>query len=516
MELYQIYNRYPSQDWDFAELICNHNSDIRLLKLLIEKINHAWQLVKPLKTFRFLDFIDDHKLSTADVVFYKFCYFYFDRMSQVDNPLSFFKRKLTQLLNYSLKNEHINMGLIIKYKDLPWDWPLVCQKVKMNICNMIALYPDIPLNYYDYCKNPGLTVEILKRLHKYKVNLNWNTITLNDAITPDEMFLNTDLPWNYDLIIRKPNLSIQNIVKCKNYKNQLNHLLITDIDFIIENKQSQLNWNLLSSVVHIDDIMRHSELPWNYVFVSENPTLTIKIVKNRLHLKWNWPAISKNDNITKIDIQKNENLPFDWQNVAQNKNIDIKFVCKYINHFYNSDCWINLSQNVAFTLDDVYQYVIVRKNDINDIVYTPPGTKACLSYTMVKNDNITYWYIHDYLNNYDFVSYNSYVFENENDINSFCKYLPWSFTYAQRTMMMTTQFDNQKINLINFYNLSQNDYTCKTVDYYENRRENSIKFCKQIKEELLHITWHPDHFKKLCLTESERKIFDNKNENVYL
>jgi len=516
MDLYELYNKYPTEDWDFAELLRNENSNIRLLSLFVEKINRAFELVEHETKFQFLNFLENHDFSKADVVFYKYVYFYFDRFSYTQNGLTFFKLKLQQLLNCTLQNDNINFQLIIRFVKLPWDWPLICRTVKMNILNVIAIFPELPLNYCDYCKNPGVTIEIVRTLHRSKKVLNWNSLTLNESITADEIFENDDLPWNYDIVIRKPYISLKNVLKCKNYKNHLTQLYITDINFIIENKQYQLNWNMPSSTVHVDDIFNHLELPWNYVFVSTNPTLRLELVKSHLHLTWDWAYLSKNEAITKHDIERNIELPFKWENVSQNTNVDIAFVCKHINRFSNGDCWSNLSENSGFLLDEVYRYVIVQKTKIEDVVEPPAEFTTCLEYTKIKNNDTTYWYVQDRINNISFVSYNSYVFDNENSISSNVKYLPWCFIYTQRNMKLSTSFDKQKINFINFYNISQSAYRCNTLEYYEKREQSTIKMCKQIKEELLQITWHPDHFQRLCLSEAEQNIFKHKNENVYL
>jgi len=66
-------------------------------------------------------------------------------------------------------------------------------------------------------------------------------------------------------------------------------------------------------------------------------------------------------------------------------------------------------------------------------------------------------------------------------------------------------FIERNIDKIDWINLSMNKFSEKenTLQYYKQRKAQTIKQTKQIKEELIAETWHPDRFIRWCVDNEE-------------
>lgn len=68
-------------------------------------------------------------------------------------------------------------------------------------------------------------------------------------------------------------------------------------------------------------------MQWDYNLLSQNESITWKMVRNNLNKPWNWKYLSKNKAITIDIIEENEFLKWDWSSISQNPNITFDIIC---------------------------------------------------------------------------------------------------------------------------------------------------------------------------------------------
>jgi hypothetical protein len=60
-----------------------------------------------------------------------------------------------------------------------------------------------------------------------------------------------------------------------------------------------------------EDIENHPELPWNWKYISQNPTITLDFVLKNHNKRWDWSRLTLNSAITREDIKNHPELPWD-------------------------------------------------------------------------------------------------------------------------------------------------------------------------------------------------------------
>jgi hypothetical protein len=100
------------------------------------------------------------------------------------------------------------------------------------------------------------------------------------------------------------------------------------INIIKDNILKKWNWIHISKNKGItwDAIVNNPELPWNWFTISQNPNITLRIIKENPDKPWNWYFISMNPNITWKIIEDNPDKPWDWNGFSKNPNITLKII----------------------------------------------------------------------------------------------------------------------------------------------------------------------------------------------
>ena len=151
-----------------------------------------------------------------------------------------------------------SMDIVLKNPTKPWDWSALTLNDNINEDDMIK-NPDLPwvfgvLGYYrlDYPQ-----VKILRFFRNKFNNADWRDFT---GDTPWHIIkTNLDIPWDPLYI----NFTHGDITSDDD---------ISVIEYFIESG-FHVNWVKLSLVADISVIKDHPELPWDWSYVSMNPTL---------------------------------------------------------------------------------------------------------------------------------------------------------------------------------------------------------------------------------------------------
>lgn len=65
-------------------------------------------------------------------------------------------------------------------------------------------------------------------------------------------------------------------------------------------------------------LRQYPDKPWNWNFLSENPSISIKDILTHPHKPWNWTEINLNPGITMEDIVNYSDYPWSWDDISQN------------------------------------------------------------------------------------------------------------------------------------------------------------------------------------------------------
>jgi hypothetical protein len=85
---------------------------------------------------------------------------------------------------------------------------------------------------------------------------------------------------------------------------------------------------------------------------------------------------------------------------------------------------------------------------------------------------------------------------------------PWNWNGISKNPNLTMEFIEKNIEKINFQHLSSNNFGWKkdnTLEYYKQRKSQTIKQTELLKEELIAKTWHPARFMDWCIDNEELK-----------
>ena len=75
------------------------------------------------------------------------------------------------------------------------------------------------------------------------------------------------------------------------------------------------NWNQY----FFNFIVKHSDKPWDWKWLSGNSNITWEIVQQNPDKPWDWYGLSINPNITMDNVEANPNKPWDWTWLSRNK-----------------------------------------------------------------------------------------------------------------------------------------------------------------------------------------------------
>ena len=74
----------------------------------------------------------------------------------------------------------------------------------------------------------------------------------------------------------------------------------------------------------VDELLSAKNAKWNWRLLSQNPSISLKIIEKNIEKPWEWSFLSKHPNITWEFIKNNINLDWVWYYICQNPNITFK------------------------------------------------------------------------------------------------------------------------------------------------------------------------------------------------
>jgi hypothetical protein len=218
---------------------------------------------------------------------------------------------------------HFQITDIIENLDLPWVYSCIINKNKsINIHQLSILIHQ--LNRVISLKKESI--------------LNWKKITKNKGVTIEDIKNTSDNPmycWEYNELFKNPHFTI----KYLDYYMSINNLY-EKIEYkysnngkYIDNKQDKiyLLWKYLSKsrLTTLADIDNHPEYPWDFIWVSCNPNLTIDFIHKYRYKIWNNEFLQQNSAISVVQfIEYKKMYPYElnYKSLSMNNSINLEYV----------------------------------------------------------------------------------------------------------------------------------------------------------------------------------------------
>ena len=251
--------------------------------------------------------------------------------------------------NYSIisKKSSTTMDTIIENPDLPWDWFEVTSNPNVTF-EFIISHPDFPWNWNVISQQLAVTTDFIEKFPDKPWN--WNLLSCNYHIPFSFMCKHWDKLWNWHKVKVKCDITINDIMTrpyvnwCSFSVANIPNLTVCDIRKIGHHAN---NWDALSKRINVNDIFENPDLPWNWIYVSMNPTLTSELCK-KYSYKLNLSNLCSNEHLsistifqiypdineyimsicserTDLDsdvILTNIQRPWNWNKIANNSAVD--------------------------------------------------------------------------------------------------------------------------------------------------------------------------------------------------
>ena len=217
------------------------------------------------------------------------------------------------------QHPNITWDIIQDNKDIPWNWKYISLNPNITF-EIIQENPSHSWDWHNISKNPNITWKIIQD-NKYKP-WDWSGVSQNPNITWDIIINNLEKKWDIPNIFKHPNITWDMI-----------QILVIKYNIVINN--------------------------YNLIYISQNPNITVEIIKENMNYKWPCEWLSENPNMTMEFILENLDKNWSWYDLSKNPNITFDDIKKTLDPHKANSCnwvWEKLSNNPNITWD------IVNKN----------------------------------------------------------------------------------------------------------------------------------------------------------
>jgi hypothetical protein len=239
-------------------------------------------------------------------------------------------------------------------------WPMICRFSKTITFSDIINNPDVNWDYSGLLRNYCFDKYKIYTFHNHKLDCEysdelkkhtklWANIEsyIIDPYTKESYY-------NWDDISKHENLTYETIINICNscwYPVPFNWKLIylnKNIDkslYLNSNPSRYIDFNVISQVVNLEDVLTYDDINWNWYAISLNQNIKLETITKHLNLKWNWYAISIRSDLTIDFIRKYQTL-LDWKQLSKNDNTTLDMIINNLDLAWN---YKYLSQNINIT-----------------------------------------------------------------------------------------------------------------------------------------------------------------------
>lgn len=209
-------------------------------------------------------------------------------------------------------------------------------KDKSNFWLRASCWEEISIDFIKAHRYFEWNISMLTKRFDFKtisenMNMKWDFKTLSCKDVPIEFIVKYKTSeWNWDILTQK--FPFETLLQYVYLRWQFSNREDINIDrickIITENGENCLNFHTLSSKIPIDDILSHSNLPWNWYLITSRVVATTdwNIILANPSLKWDWNELSQS---VPWSIIENNLMPWNFHYVSLNPTITWEIILNY-------------------------------------------------------------------------------------------------------------------------------------------------------------------------------------------
>lgn len=175
-------------------------------------------------------------------------------------------------------NPNFTVDMALAHPDLPWSWPALSQNASTTL-DKIERYPKMPWDHIYLSLNPNLTPEFMQKHSEFEWAYSW--MSYSGCLTDKFIKKFPKAPWCWEKIIG--------------------------------NKKSKISWKHIGKHIDAETKMRP---------LSQNPAVTMEIVRSNPDIGWCPKGLSSNPNVNLTDVVSSATIiKWDWELLSKNPNM---------------------------------------------------------------------------------------------------------------------------------------------------------------------------------------------------
>jgi len=278
-------------------------------------------------------------------------------LSTLEQILLKYPNKSSWDFNLLTQNPNISQPFIKDHPEFPWDASVLLDNPNIEE-SYIENNPALPWNYQSLSLFPHLSLFFIERhIHE---KWDFDMLSLHPNIDFSLVKNHPELPWNYDIFCKHghglsihlynnhPDFPWSKIYlvcnPCIRWKDVKNSDLFAyasyfsenpniTLDIIKEHPEIKWNWGRISRTILLTEEMLLEEWPWNFYWLSSNPSLTWKMVNQQRSKNWDLEYLFSNFEINEESlsffVNNNTYLSIDWCRISFHKKIPLSILEKY-------------------------------------------------------------------------------------------------------------------------------------------------------------------------------------------
>ena len=216
------------------------------------------------------------------------------------------------------EKEGITIDIIRSRFDL-WNMKLLMHNPSVNL-ELIEANPDLDWDYKEFLLRKDLTFELILELQeKWNISLldiHWSTISLQAFITWKIVIDNLYIKWDFNSLSYNPNINLKIILDNPEYPWSWKHYSYNpNLKFqdVLAYPNKNWDWEYISeNIVSPAEFLENQNLPFCINSIQMNPKFSFDDYINIPTIYPNMNFISLNPSITLKDIRENRGYTWDW------------------------------------------------------------------------------------------------------------------------------------------------------------------------------------------------------------
>jgi len=165
-------------------------------------------------------------------------------------------------------------------------------------------------------------------------------------------------------------------------------------------------------------LLRHPTSPWDWTFVSTNPSVSFEFILEHPEMSWDPKYVSRNISVTEDHVRNNLSYPWDYRGLCMNPNLSFEFFDEFIIKpvaLHRVD-WHLLSANSSVTVRNISENIHYKWND----KYLSMNPNITSNYILNEGKS-RHWFV-------PFVSANPGITESDIFKSRLKKMFDWDYT----------------------------------------------------------------------------------------